>query len=192
MNPATIKVHWAKSGASGGGQATTELGPEPSLVEIAFEPVRGVSLWVDMDLAPALIQVHEIDVLGEERNVLQDVSDRAAIRRLLTGRMAWWVGDGDARLLSLGEKNLFRIDIAESSAPAHAIRLRIALVEAAGASRLAHALSTALQEQRTEHEEFVRQIDGILEALQSRTGPPKRVQGASLLDLANRLWKRIR
>ena len=113
---AKLKVHWAKGGEAGEGEASVELGGEPTVVEIGFAPVSGVSLWLDMDLAPALIQVFEISVLDENGAVLIDVSERAEIKRLLTGPGAWWVAEESAKLLSLGEKKLFRIDVAESSA----------------------------------------------------------------------------
>lgn len=186
---AKLKVHWSKGNESGEGQASLVLGSEPAEVEIAFEPVRGVSLWLDLDPAPALLQVFEIAVLGEGGRVLSEVSDRAAIKRHLTGPGAWWVAEEAAKLLSLCEKKLLRIDVAEASEPAHALRLRIALVETTAASELAQALTVALREQKTEHEAFVRQIDGLLDSLQNVVKTPNQMVSNSLFG---RLWRRIR
>lgn len=162
-----VRVHWSKKGLSG--SASAEFAPAALCdIEIPIDPVHGVKLWVDVSPAPSLIEFSEIAVFGKDGEVLQHLSTAAQMRSLMTGPGAFWTAHGDARLIALGEQNLLHIDIAEASAPAHKVRLRLGIVETSSASSLAAAIGNLLVEERKGHEAFAREVDALLEYQRSR------------------------
>lgn len=176
-----VRIHWSKDGQTGGGSADVSLDQEPRDIQIAIDPVRGAKLWLDLSPAPVLVQIYEITVLGANDAVLQHYADTGDIRGLLPGSGSWWTGGEGARLLSLGERDLFHIDVAESSEPIEGIRIRLRLVETGSASSLAQAMGDLLSEAKREHEEFANQVDSLLQwqrdqiaELEKRSAQPPR------------------
>lgn len=158
----TAQIHWSKNGLRGGGGAEMNLDSVPSVVEITIDPVRGAKLWLDVSPVPILIQIYEVTVLGDGETVLQSLIDPSDIRTLMTGSISWWVKGEGARLLAIGERNALHIDIPEACEPVHGIRLKVGLIEAAGASSLAEAMGEMLKEAKREHEGFAQQVDSLL------------------------------
>lgn len=158
----TAQFHWSKNGQTGGGRAELSLSGQPCEIDINIDPVQDARLWLDISPAPSLLEIHAVAVLGAHQQPLQNLCDPGDIRALTPGTSSWWTAAEGARLLSLGERNILYIDLPETSPPAHAIRLKLSLIEPAGATSLSQAMGELLNEASREHEGFAKKIESLL------------------------------